>query len=120
MARKLEQVWQPSLDRFLEENEKLVARQPTTSTGLLIKTAFNIKTIKRIYDLLQDRCVAVQRECKVDQNQLRGETGGQLGLLSAIYPHWDGRYAYQHACRLGAVITFWEVWELRGIHLIGW
>jgi hypothetical protein len=47
MARKVEQVWQPLLDRFLEENEKLMARELTTSTGLSMKTDFNVKTSKK-------------------------------------------------------------------------
>jgi hypothetical protein len=37
-----------AMDRFLKENEKLMARAQTTSTGLLMKEDFNIKTLKKV------------------------------------------------------------------------
>jgi hypothetical protein len=75
MARMVEKVWQPLLDKFLEENEKLVARAQTTSTGLSLKKEFNIKTLKKKYDLFRDRYTSLKRECNVGRHQLRGETG---------------------------------------------
>jgi hypothetical protein len=36
------------MDRFLKENERLMARGQTTSTGLLMKADFNIKTLKKV------------------------------------------------------------------------
>jgi hypothetical protein len=109
MARKVEQVWQPLLDRFLKEKEKLMAREVTTSTGLLMKTDFNVKTFKKKYDLLRDRYVALKRECKVDRHQLRGETGAAAG---------DQPSTAQAGIAVGMATAKWPLF-LSGMLLLG-
>jgi hypothetical protein len=65
MGRKVDCVWKLLLSRFLAENEKLIAREQTTKTGLGLKTDFSVKALPQKYGLLREKYQQLKREFKV-------------------------------------------------------